>query len=429
MMTQFVCGERRTRGGAAWLCQVALSTGLAAILAIDAFGQEGGDLSISGAVEAVAPGRITLKTPANDTWALMVPRDANVEVTGTAEPDLLQRGAFVRLLATVDRRGQVRGPVQQLTLTEVANRPGRRPGVFRPGQFEPPAPGDQKDDVGFVMPGMQPLIPEGAEEAMLELRGHIRNYRRGFLTLEVPHPLFRGPLRVELKELPTIALEFSDYSHARPGDRVSAKGPQVGPNVIRAKEVSLELNTPVGDPRKRPAPAPDARPLRPEERQPFGAAPEPEPEAKPEPRVPEVPEEPEVPAEADHRPEPPDPDAAPIGQQPVEAPPHEPPPAAERDDEDELLAMVTPEPGTTVPPAIRVRLGEARPVTFAPSRPIPATDIRRQFGAPDQVFDVRGELPVGRERGLQEVRWEMWVYGRAKLLIDETGMVRYRQAR
>ncbi len=418
MMTAFVSGGRRRTTGAARLCRWVLSAGVVTVLAAAAFAQEG-DLSISGAVEAVGPGRIALKTPANETWTLVVPPDADIEVTGTAQPDLLQRGAFVRLLATVNRRGQVRDPVHQLTLSEVANRPGRRRGAFRRGQYEPPAPGERKHDPAVGMPMLAPEnpIPEGAEEVMLELRGRVRNYRGNFLSLEVPHPLFKGPLRVELTELPTIALETSDYSGARPGDHVSAKGPQIGPNAIRAKEVSIELSAPVGDPRKRPAPAPEARRLQPAEREPFGGEPVPEPEG------------PGEPAGAAPGAEPPDPSARPMPQQPAEPPPREPPPSAQRGGDDELTALLTPDPDAKVPPAIRVALGEARPVTFTSSRPIPATDIRRQFGDPDRVFDLRGELPVGRDRSRREIRWEMWVYDEAKLFIDETGMVRYRRRR
>jgi len=96
---------------------------------------------------------------------------------------------------------------------------------------------------------------------------------------------------------------------------------------------------------------------------------------------------------------------------------------------DQLLAFLTPDEGSTVRPDIRVRLGDAPVVKFTSCKPVPGNNLRKQFGEPDKMYDLRGELPVGREGRRQAIRWEMWVYGQAKLFVDETGMIRYRQVR
>ncbi len=393
-----------------------IAMGVALALGTVALGQPVPLLELSGTVEAVAHGAIQVKTQANDTWMLHVAPGTRIEVTGTAEPEMLRAGRYVRLTSTVDRRGHVRDKVNQVTLIEVADRPGRRLGAFRPGQYEPPAPGDRAEDHGMPMPVIAPPMAEDVDEVVLELRGRIRSYRGNYLTLEVPSPIFKNPVRLELAAPLTIPIEVSDYSMAKPGDRISAKGPQIGQNTVRAIELNIMLSEPVGEVKKRPAPAAPAagRPQE-EERGAFGV---PEPVEREE-------EAPDPPAPDEPEPEAPEVDAEPA--QPVEPAPSPEPGQASEPNEDALLAWLTLEPSDAVPPSIRVRVGDAPPAIFTPCKPVPASDLRSRFGQPDKVFDLRGELPVGRERSRQAIRWEMWVFGETRLFVDETGMVRYRQ--
>lgn len=373
-------------------------------------------VELPGTVEAVVPGGMTVATPAGETWMVQVLRNAKVEVTGSAEPDMLQPGQLVRLTVLVDRHWKPQGKAGQITLIDGGDRPGQRLGVYLPGQFEPPAPGDQKGNAPMPMQLPAPTIPEGAEEFLVELRGRIDRYRGGFLTVEVPTQLFRGPMRVEVDEPPAIAVEVANFGLAQPGDRVSAKGPQIGKNMVQAKVLSIQLSNPLGEAKKRPPPV-DRVPSRPrqDEPDPFDVAPQ----------AGEAPEQPgpNRAGEPDMQPEPARP-SAPAEAEPT--PPSEPNEPLERDAQG-LAEWVAPKPGSAVPPAIRVRVGGSAAAVFVPCRPVPATEVQRRFGAPDSVFDLRGELPVGRERGRQAVRWEMWVYEDAKLFVDETGMVRYRE--
>lgn len=380
-------------------------------------------IEVVGTVDQVALGGITVTSPANETWLVQIPPTAKVDVTGTGEPDLLQPGRFVRLTAMVDKRGHVSEPVHQMTLIDVADRPGRRPGAFPPGQDEPPVPGAKAAAPGVQMP-MPDMSspPPGGDQVMLDIRGQIKSYRTGQMILEVPGR--KSTLRLELADSLTVALDVSDYRLAQPGDRFTSKGVQIAEKAAQANEVTIVLSAPVTDPKKRPdRPEPPRQPARTpsrpsqdeEERNPF--------EVAQQMRQGEDEKEPEPPAAA----------VPPQGAAPPEEPVSTSPPKPAQTSQhktDELLAMLTPEPDSTTRPDIRVRLGDAPPITLTPCKPgVTRVDLRREFGDPDKVYDVRGELPIGRGRALQPIQWEMWEYGQARLFLNRTGMVWYRQAR
>jgi len=375
-------------------------------LGAGAWGQPGRQkpppIDLHGTVEQGAAGAITVKSPTNETWTLQIPPTARIEVTGTAENDMLRSDRFVRLTAIVDtRRNEIPEPVQQVTLIDVADQPGRRLGAFKPGTDEPPAPGAAGAGVRMPVPNLGGAAPE-TDQVLFDIRGRVKSFRSDQILLEVPN--IKGTLRFQLAEAATVAVNVSDYSLAQPGDMIASKGVQIGPKVAVASEVNITLSTPLSDPNKRREPVRPARPTRrpAAENQPNGF---------------------EVASEMEQEETTPTP-TPPIGAKPLASPPPSQPEA------EDLVTLLTPEPGSTTWPSIRVRLGENLPVTFLPCKPgITKVDIRRQFGQPEKIFDLRGELPVGADRSRKEVRWEMWVYGPTKVFLDETGMARYRQAR
>lgn len=419
------------KGATACTRRLTLVAALISVLGAGALAQKQQDkkppkpppITVTGTVQQVAPGGVSVLSPANETWLVQIMPDAQVEVTGTAEPELLRAGLFVRLMAMVDKRGRVSEPVRQLTLIDVADSPGRRLGAFRPGQDEPPAPGAE---AGVPVP--TPDLgdpPPGADQVMLDIRGRIDNYRPGHLTLSVPGAPFKSPLRLELADPVLVALDVSNYSLAQPGDSITAKGVQVAADRARANEVTIVLSAPVTDPKKRPErPEPARRPARTpaeqEERKPFEVAQE----------------MPEMEGAQDSKSEPPaavaaDQDVAepaPPEEQPAKTPPG--PAGISQQKVDELVAMLTPEPDSDLGADIRVGLGDAPPVTFTRCKPgVTRVDLRREFGQPDRLFDLRGKLPIGRGGALEPIEWEMWQYGEMRLFLDKTGMVWYRQTR
>ncbi len=419
MSGAFDCMGRAARETAAGFVRSLGLCAVVSILGISAFGQKPGPpklppISVNGTVVQVVPGGISVNSPTNETWILHIPPAAKIEVTGTADPDLLRPDAFVRLTALVDtRRTSVSEPVHQLTLIDVADRPGRRLGAFRPGQDEPPVPGTPAAVAGAhpPLPDLGGPPPGSGDQALLDIRGQIKSYRPGQMILEVPG--LKSTLRLELADSLTVALDVSNYGLAQPGDTISSKGVQIDQRAAQASEVSIVLNAPVSDPKKRPEPVRPTRPVR---------------------RPPEAKEQGangqnafdvagqmgQGGAEPMTQPTPPTTQPAAAATAPA---------ATSPDGGMDLVAMLTAEPGSTTLPNIRVQLGDAPPVVFIPCKRLTGADLRRQFGQPDKVFDLRGELPVGRDRNRQQVRWEMWLYGDVKVFIDETGSARYRQAR
>ncbi len=419
-------------GATACMGRLTLVVALLSVLGAGALAQKQQDkkppkpppITVTGTVQQVAPGGVSVLSPANETWLVQIAPDARVEVTGTAEPELLGAGLFVRLMAMVDKRGRVADPVRQLTLIDLAESPGRRLGAFRPGQDELPAAGAE---AGVQMP--TPDLgdpPPGVDQVMLDMRGRIDSYRPGHLTVTVPAPRFKGPLRLELADPVHVALDVSNYSLAQPGDSITAKGVQIAADRAWANEVTIVLSAPVSDPKKRPErPEPTRRPARTpaeqEERKPFEVAQE-----MPEMEGAQEPPQSGPPAAVAEGPDVAEP--APPEERNAKTPPG--PPGTSQQKVDKLVAMLTPEPDSDVAPDIRVGLGDAPPLTFTRCKPgVTRNDLRREFGQPDRLFDLRGKLPIGRGGALEPIEWEMWQYGEMRLLLDKTGMVWYRQTR
>ncbi|MDZ7616364.1 MAG: hypothetical protein U1E05_05125 [Patescibacteria group bacterium] len=334
-------------------------------------------INLTGTVIQAGAGGVSLTSPTNETWHLRIPHTAKVEVTGTADPEMLRPGAFVRLSAIVDtRKNLIAEPVNQLTLL---------------------------DGLPPVMPGLGASQPSG-EQVLLDLVGQIKSTRAGQIVLEVPNQ--KATIRFELADSATVAISVSDYTLAKPGDTIVAKGGQLTTNMAEASEVSITLSTPISDGKKRPEPArPASSPRRSaggEQRNAFDVAGQMEQGG----------------AEPMTQPTPPT-------TQPAAAPAI----PASSDGPTDLVAMLTPEPGSSTWPNIRVRLGDAPPVAFIPCKPVTRAELRQRFGQPNKVFDLSGELPVGPDRSRKAVRWEMWLFGDVRVFLDETGMARYRQAR
>lgn len=381
-------------------------------------------VDVKGTVQQVAPGGVSVLSPTNETWLVQIPPDAKVVVTGTAEPDLLRRDVFVRFTALVNKRGEIADPVRQLTIIDPGNWPGRRLGTFRPGQDVPAAAGAAAGAAGAEgpMPDLGGAPPE-ADQALLDMRGRITSYGDGRMTLDVPPGpafFFKRVLPVELADSFTLELDVSNYSLAQPGDNITGKGVQLGPHLAQVKEVSITLSAPVVNTKKRAER--ERRPSRTateqEERNPFEVARQMEQEEEA-----TKPGQPAPVAQGQDATQP-----APREEQPSEPPPE--PAGASQPTADRLVAMLTPEPDTILGPDIRVRVGASPAVTFTRCKPgVTHVDLRGEFGGPDSLFDLRGELPIGRDGALEKIEWEMWQYGQMRLFLDNTGMVRYRQVR
>ncbi len=229
---------------------------------------------VDGAIAQIGPGMIMVTTAANEMWWLKVPANAVIRVTGTAEPEVLCSGLFVRFTAAVDkRRSKVQGKVEKLTIFTPSREPSRMPGVFYPNQVGAGAGVKQGPEMppGFGMPpnpgmrpnpAVQPQVP-GTQNASargtaasnveaFDIRAQVASHKKGKLTLYVPNPFFKPKLKIELSEEPVIEVDVSSYAVAKPGDKISARGLQISQRGVHAREVLIELAEPLDTLRKKP---------------------------------------------------------------------------------------------------------------------------------------------------------------------------------
>ena len=232
-------------------------------------------MEASGVVNSLAPRGLQIVSSDGRAWILMVRPDAKVELLGTAEPSFLRPGQLVRFIAQVDRkRGLVDEPVGSLLIfTPNFSKIETQLGVF-PAE---PAPGaeDLPGGVGHQGALPQPAVssapnpsrrahpkdsPRGdtasprslPEKIRLDIRGRLSGIsKQGKLLVVLPPNAFlRGTLEVPLAENADIRVDWSEagaFMMAAPGDRVRAKGVQVGPNAIEVSELTIEKMTPLGE--------------------------------------------------------------------------------------------------------------------------------------------------------------------------------------
>jgi hypothetical protein len=383
-------------------------------------------VQLVGTVAGVKPGMIAVTTAAGETWALSIPPKVEVRVTGTAEPDVLSVGMYVRFIAPVDKRqSAVQGTVEKLTIFTPSQEEGRMPGVFHAGQEGdaglleaggaaapgPPAAADREPAAGAQQPANPPAAAAQRRSAAaadkpaedvetFDVRGQLTSVRGRLLTVTARNSYFKPALRFELAEQPEISIDVSDYTLARSGDNVTANGALLGPQTMEAIDVSIQLVGTIGEPARGSARRAGQRNTQQRsgagsERDAFEVAGQME-QDKPE-----------------------------QAQQP---PPVEKPEKAEPDDQRgkqiaELL-QASPEE-VRGKPGVELGLGGAEPKKFTPCKQVSGKEILGKFGLPDSVLTVTGKLALGAGGQQQEIKWQLWAYGNVMFFVDEADTTRY----
>ncbi|MHC4181259.1 MAG: hypothetical protein ACYSWU_27495, partial [Planctomycetota bacterium] len=188
---------------------------------------------------------------------------AVVHVVGTAEPDFLRVGMFIRFAAKVDRRGLVKEKLKQLTIFTPSqqNLPGVWPEGQGPGDVKP-AEGERRFGKGI---GDRPAAGKAPISEVYTIAGRITRARKGRLTVNAG----RAVLEVEPAEDVKIDVDFADYSVAKPGDRISVTRGKMflgRMGLAQAQELTIKLSKPLSLAKKkpvRPKPRATKRPRRP----------------------------------------------------------------------------------------------------------------------------------------------------------------------
>jgi hypothetical protein len=411
-------------------------------------------IQLQGTVAGVRPGMVAVTTAAGETWALKITPRSEVRVTGTAEPDVLRPGMYVRFIAPIDtRRSLVQGEVEKLVIFSPSEEVGRMPGVFYPGQegedsaLEPGAGGPPNVPGGRNPadvqagpprgrnPGVKPkaLPPARRENALpggragqdadanasggharmpypatgtaagvetFDVRGRLTGLKGRWLTVYARNAFFKPMLKFELADKPVIKLDVNTYSLAKPGDKISARGVQIGPQAVQAMQVTIELVEPLGSSGQKPDRTAARRDRRRGTKSGGGREPF------------EVAEEVEKgkPAQAQQAPPP--------QKQEQRVSPET------RSKEIRQFLEAKPEE-IRGKPGVKLNPTHGDPITFAPCKQVAAKEVLGRFGLPDQVQKIKGSLPLGEGGRQQEIQWQLWSYGPVMFFVDEADRTRY----
>ena len=208
----------------------------------------------TGTVEMVGPGWIGMKTAAGSAWMLQITPQTTVLLTGTAKPDVLARGQCIRFIAEVDkRRSKVQDKVDKLIVFTPS--PERQLGVFPDqgglGAAAGPNPFGQAPGLGQTpAAGRSPgkARDTGPPVESFEIAGQISGIKKGKFTILAPNPYFKPILEIELTEDPEIELDLAGpnlYTFAKKGDKIEARGSQIGRTAALVSEMTIELAEPL----------------------------------------------------------------------------------------------------------------------------------------------------------------------------------------
>jgi len=215
-------------------------------------------VDVAGKIVDIRPGMIAVATAGKGVWRVGVADNTAISVAGSAAPDVLRPGLHVRFVAAVDKsQGKILGKVEKLTIFTPTNDDARTVGVFLPGQCKPvvcfledaaAAPAAVKDT-----PAKDTRTKDTRAKDTYDIHGQITGGKGNRLTIKVPNKFSKPTLNIELVQEPLIELDLLNYLMAKPGDKVQARGLQLGPTNLQATELLITLSEPLGHARKKPA--------------------------------------------------------------------------------------------------------------------------------------------------------------------------------
>ena len=215
-------------------------------------------ITIEGTISSVQPGAILVTTATKETWGVKLTPKTKIKITGNAGIDVLQRDAFVRFTATVEkRRSRIADAVAKLTVFTPSQHQEYMPGVFYPGG----ADADEEVQAFGAPPAEEqpPRAKRPPAKETFDIRARVVSFRKGKLNLYVPNPYFKPSLSVRLADDVVIDVDSSDYSIAKAGDKIEARGDQIAPTAIEATKVTIELVEPLDAAKKKVAKKPTTK--------------------------------------------------------------------------------------------------------------------------------------------------------------------------
>jgi hypothetical protein len=226
----------------------------------------------TGTIAGVGRGQIQIVTVTQQKWLVAVSPQAVVHVTGTAEPDFLRPGMFIRFTAALDKKGKGQEPVGELTIFTPSAEMGIGvwPEGMAVGDVGAEQPAQPPNPFGGAFGVGTPAVPPDTGRYMVA--GRFVKERNGKLLVYFGS----GTAEIELAENPAIKVDVADYTVAKQGDSISVTKGQMYPNqpmIIQANpnavgqamalEMEIQLSQPLTGPRKKPLRPETPKPDRP----------------------------------------------------------------------------------------------------------------------------------------------------------------------
>jgi hypothetical protein len=164
-------------------------------------------LRTKGIITAIGRGLLQVKTADGGQWVIRAPDSPqSVTVSGSAEPNWLSPGMFVKFTAVFNNKGVGQQPIQQLQ-------------VFTPGEMDQlgafPAAGANAGNL-FGEKAEKKQKPQEVT-ANFNVSGQLRGYRDGVILVAAGRAL----LRVPVAEKCSISVVVKGYQLMRVGDSVT----------------------------------------------------------------------------------------------------------------------------------------------------------------------------------------------------------------
>jgi hypothetical protein len=174
-----------------------------------------------GTIKGATPGGLEVHASGGDRYLVQIePQARAIEYLATAEPSWLVPGMLVRFTATVDRRGKIQEPIDQLEV--ITLREGIQLGVVS----------DMGDGGGLGDEGaglFQEAKPEKKEKKKAPppkdsgtwtFVGRLTETKNGRVAIAVPGKVLKG----ELAENAKISVDYGNLSLVKPGDQITFQG-------------------------------------------------------------------------------------------------------------------------------------------------------------------------------------------------------------
>jgi hypothetical protein len=260
-------------------------------------------VNIVGEVVQVGPRSVIVKAGDGKNWTVTLDNNTRVKIKGTAALEMIAPRTYVRFVASIDKHTcKAKEKLDKITLFTptqgVANRtpgvefakdapqadddeagpggvqrmgpggppggPGRGPmgpgrGPAGPGQGPLAGPAPDADNPATDEPpaGAKPkrgtrggksaaaAVPDVAE---YEVCAQVISYHSRRVTVNVQNRYMKSRIIADLSPEAEVALDLSDLSTAKPGDKVSARGYYITPGVCQRTEfLTITLAKPLGE--------------------------------------------------------------------------------------------------------------------------------------------------------------------------------------